>query len=80
MANNPQQSPLLDLIAQYELEGVVSLAEIESVLAAVALLKRESGWGRIELVVKGSELNDVNVTIWNKVKGDIEHTEKKKTV
>jgi hypothetical protein len=73
-------SNLLELIAQYELEGVVSLAELESVLAALALLKRESGWGRIELVVKGSELNDVNVTIWNKVKGDIEHTEKKKTV
>ena len=80
MANNPQQSPLLDLIAQYELEGVVSLAEIESILSKIALLKRESGWGRLELVYKASELNDTNVTIWNKFKGDIEHTEKKKTV
>ncbi len=80
MANSPQQSPLLDLITQYELEGVVSHAEIESVIAALALLKRESGWGRIELVVKGSELNDVNVTIWNKVKGDIEHAKKEKAV
>jgi len=69
MANSPKlQSPLLDIISQYELEGIVTLAEVESVLAALSLLKRESGWGRIELVVKASELNDVNVTIWNKVK------------
>ena len=73
-------SNLLELFSEYEREGVVSQAEIESILNALALLKRESGWGRIELVVKGSELNDVNVTIWNKVKGDEAHTDNKKTV
>jgi hypothetical protein len=73
-------SNLLELFSEYEREGVVSQAEIESILNALSLLKRESGWGRIELVVKGSELNDVNVTIWNKVKGDEAHTDSKKTV
>lgn len=73
-------SNLLELFSEYEREGVISQAEIESILNALALLKRESGWGRIELVVKGSELNDVNVTIWNKVKGDEAHTDSKKTV
>ena len=73
-------SNLLELFSEYEREGVVSQAEIESILNALALLKRESGWGRIELVVKGSELNDVNVTIWNKVKGDEAHTDNKKNV
>ena len=73
-------SNLLELFSEYERECVVSQAEIESILNALSLLKRESGWGRIELVVKGSELNDVNVTIWNKVKGDEAHTDNKKTV
>lgn len=73
-------SNLIELFGEYEREGVISQAEIESILNALALLKRESGWGRIELVVKGSELNDVNVTIWNKVKGDEAHTDNKKTV
>ena len=73
-------SKMLELFSEYEREGVISQAEIESILNALALLKRESGWGRIELVVKGSELNDVNVTIWNKVKGDEAHTDNKKTV
>ena len=73
-------SNLIELFGEYEREGVISQAEIESILNALALLKRESGWGRIELVVKGSELNDVNVTIWNKVKGDEAHTDSKKTV
>lgn len=73
-------SNLLELFSEYEREGVVSQAEIESILNALSLLKRESGWGRIEFVVKGSELNDVNVTIWNKVKGDEAHTDSKKTV
>jgi len=73
-------SKMLELFSEYEREGVVSQAEIESILSALSLLKRESGWGRIELVVKGSELNDVNVTIWNKVKGDEAHTDSKKTV
>ncbi len=73
-------SNLIELFGEYEREGVISQAEIESILNALSLLKRESGWGRIELVVKGSELNDVNVTIWNKVKGDEAHTDNKKTV
>lgn len=73
-------SNLFELFSEYEREGVISQAEIESILNALALLKRESGWGRIELVVKGSELNDVNVTIWNKVKGDEAHTDNKKNV
>lgn len=74
------KSNLLELFGEYEREGVISQDEIESILNALSLLKRESGWGRIELVVKGSELNDVNVTIWNKVKGDEGHTDNKKTV
>ena len=73
-------SNLLELFSEYEREGVISQDEIESILNALSLLKRESGWGRIELIVKGSELNDVNVTIWNKVKGDEAHTDSKKTV
>ena len=73
-------SNLIELFGEYEREGVISQAEIESILNALSLLKRESGWGRIELVVKGSELNDVNVTIWNKVKGDEAHTDNKKNV
>lgn len=69
-------SNLLELFGEYEREGVISQAEIESILNALSLLKRESGWGRIELVVKGSELNDVNVTIWHKVKSDEGNTNK----
>lgn len=71
-----QQQSLRDIFVEFEREGTVSQAEIESILSALDLLKRESGWGRIELVVKGSELNDVNVTIWNKVKDDKQHTDK----
>ena len=75
MTNN--QSPALrDIFSEYERDGTVSRAEIESILNALSLLKRESGWGRIELVVKGSELNDVNVTIWHKVKSDEGNTNK----
>ena len=71
-----QQSSLRDVFEEIEREGLVSRAELESILNAVSLLKRESGWGRIELVIKASDLNDVNVTIWNKVKEDKQHTDK----
>lgn len=63
-------APLHDLLLEYEREGVVIPLELRQILDAIRLLKTESGWGRIEMVFKNSDMTDVNTTIWQKSRAE----------
>lgn len=69
-----QQSSLRDVFDELEREGLVSKEELESILNAVSVIKRESGWGSVEIVIKASDLKDVRVMIT--YKEDKQHTDK----
>lgn len=64
MEQNP--TPLRDIVAEFE--GEIPPSELRDILEAVRTLKRGSGWGHIEMVFLGGELNDLNITIKRKPK------------
>lgn len=64
MEQNP--TPLRDIVAEFE--GEIPPSELRDILEAVRTLKRGSGWGNIEMVFLGGELNDLNITIKRKPK------------
>jgi hypothetical protein len=51
--------------------NVIDAKELRMILNAVALLKKNSGWGELELVYKSCDLNDVNILIHQKPAKDV---------
>lgn len=60
-----QESGLGDFI----LEGTIKPGELHDILMCIAKLKSETGWGRIELHYKNSDLDEHTTAI----KGKVEH-------
>lgn len=56
-------------IGDFILEGTIKPGELHDILTCVAKLKSETGWGRIELHYKNSDL-DEHITA---IKGKVEH-------
>ena len=61
-----KQPSLHEIVAEYE--GDIPPGELRDILEAVRTLKHGSGWGQIEMVFLGGELNDLNITIKRKPK------------
>lgn len=63
---NQQTKSHSDIAKDYEKD--VLAGELMDILEAVRTLKLGSGWGKIELVYLGSEVNDIDIHIKRKPK------------
>lgn len=64
METKSQAQPLTDVLSKHS--DNITAGELESILNAVEMLKKNSGWGEIKIIYFASDLNKIEVVVSQK--------------
>lgn len=60
-----------------EFEQDITPAELRDILMAIRILKRASGWGKVEIIYTNKDMNTIETTITQKPQKEKEQAEKR---